>query len=897
MSCTLWGVIRGLEEALRNSEAATSPVVVWLHGPAGAGRSWNLEQLARAALAQPGARVDRVRCDALLDSALAQLLRERLGLPRQLPRAGLKAALEGRLPGAPASTVEFFATLLGAVDPSFTIARLDPAAQKEGAFAELARWLAAQAAQAAHGGPLPQWVWLLDDVHASDADTAAFVDLLLQLPEALPALVVISSCDEEWSPRSPWFSRVEQWRARQQLIDLPVSALPAEALSGLLKDRGATDEEAQLLAARANGNPALAVGLWEHREALAACVSPTLLDVARQEVEALSPAAVAAALRAAHGPARISLEAIAAAWPGSAAELRAGLAQLTQAQVLQSGVDPAWPGGVWTFRTERHRRALREGQGAQLATPEDRARWTFAYAEWALAVLRARSEEWDVLAPLVAPALLDGNPSNDEGFAWTELWAHWLLRHQRPKEALPHLERAAANASGVRRWVLARRLGEELAFGGELEKALAALRVPAGAGLSGGMSPVVAQVRKCAALEPLDCWEELSLDEAQIAVALAQAEVLSQLARTDETRRAYELAGERLERAKGNFTPALWVRWASTWSWFLAEVLGSSAQAMRVCERARQYIERPGAKRDEHVAALIRAEQIAASRHGAYERARDLADAQIRLARTLRDVREESVAWNARAIMHFSVAELPLARAGFERALSLARSIGFRRREAISLHNLALVLCEQGETERARRAELEYLTVSAAIANHLAKAYGPAVLAAVAIAAGDEREADPQLALARRAAEANGWPMLLAWVRALTARARLARYLRGADSLLLKQARLELLGCLDICEERSTAWTEELDPGEQYALLAAVELLAGDPEAARVAVARGRERVPHQSVVSHRHLEIAGELVRGHTGEASIAWLEEHHCLRAAKLWLALSTALAPVLV
>ena len=457
------------------------------------------------------------------------------------------------------------------------------------------------------------------------------------------------------------------------------------------------------------------------------------------------------------------------------------------------------------------------------------------------------------------------------------------------------LARAAVSAVGVRRLVLARRLAEERVVKGQVREgladAIAAQRAAHGAATT---EPGLLQAWLFPpGVDPLEVWSHLSADEALVALELARAEASSSLGQVPETRAAFTALGERLERLSGAAVPSLWLRWAKTWSWFLAEIAADGAGARRVCEAVRQRLGPDVVAADFHAPAFLRAEQVAFARGGDPLVARALADSLVGLARARGDRREECLAWNARGLLAFRDADLREARACFEASLSLARQVGFKRREAIALHNLGLVLFQLAEYGAALACQEKYLALSETIGNRVARAYAPCAMAAVHVQRLERGPAEACLLRARAAAEEGAWPSLLAWSRLLSGQLRLHAHLQASDALQLSRARNDLMACLDLVEERGLAWAEELDPAECYVTLAFAYRLSGQGAPARAVLARA---TPYgaQSPISAKWLEAAADTLAGRWPTATLAWFEDrgfrrvvdllHHVLHALKL-------------
>ncbi len=373
---------------------------------------------------------------------------------------------------------------------------------------------------------------------------------------------------------------------------------------------------------------------------------------------------------------------------------------------------------------------------------------------------------------------------------------------------------------------------------------------------------------------------------------MVRAEGLSQLGQAAETRRAFESTQARLQKLK--LTPAsaaLWLRMARTWAWFAAEVLSDGGLALQICQTTRQRVPAELIQASFHTMAFLRAEQVAHSRGGDPAQARALADELITLSRARGETKEECIAWNARALLHLRDGELSATRAGFERSLDLARNIGFRRREAVALHNLGLTLGYAGEYGASIACQERYVAISDQIGNLLARAYGPAAMAMVHVQQLDTVKAEAHLTKARRAAEENGWPGLVAWTRHLAGLLKLLKHLEKRDTLLLSLARSDFLACLDLLEDRKGTWSEELDPAETAALLSLTWLCAGNTTQARAMLPRA-EKYADGSAASKYVVGALRDLLDGRPPAVSVAWFQAHGQARALELWVKFAEAL-----
>jgi tetratricopeptide (TPR) repeat protein len=366
---------------------------------------------------------------------------------------------------------------------------------------------------------------------------------------------------------------------------------------------------------------------------------------------------------------------------------------------------------------------------------------------------------------------------------------------------------------------------------------------------------------------------------------VVRAECVSYLVKKEDTQRAFSELERKLGKLKGRAVPHLWVRWAKGWSWFLCEILGRAADAMRACAVVRRNVSGDVLAADEDVLAFVRAEEIATCSIGELERARALIEEHIALAERAGSFRDACLAWNARAIVHYGQGELPQARRAFERALELARTTGWLRREAITLHNLTLVLAEQGEHDLAFAAETTYARLSVLMGNHAGKAEAPLVLAGVELARGRLAEAELLISQARKVAESNGWDMLIAQARALLGRLRLVRYRSGGDALEVARAKNDLLAAIEVFEERNLAWTEDIDPGEVFALQALALKWSGQTAQGRDLLARAHARFPPDNVVSRTQLDVAAAALGAQPLEQALRWFDERGFARRAALW------------
>lgn len=767
------------------------------------------------------------------------------------------------------TAAELLASLLGLRRADFRSARLDEDSRREGALLELARWVT----EAARDG----LVLAFDDAHLANDEGVTFIEALSTREEPVPLLLVVSHDADERRFSSAFRSRRLAWRhdPRWHAVELPPP--PHADVLQLLAQSGASPARAEAFCELARDNPGLALGLHAVAplEADLAALPRThdglrLFRVKQLGDDALNACGTLAALGgvAPMGALNaVSPTLVVALQPA----LAAGLVEAVSEGVLQllRFADTRMPPSLATVLAQA------PALGAKLAA-----------GAWAVQALEACEPEHfarvaDLLVPLATPAW-DATTTS----YWFEASA--AARAGRG-EAISSLEAALKHAQGVRRLVLLRRLAELKLFLGLPDEAIA---VAQSAGRTTAATrealpaSTVGRVLTALRRTPCDRWEAMTLDEALAALELTRAECVSHLVKKEDTQAAFSGLEKKLLRLQGPVASHLWIRWAKAWSWFLCEIEGRGADAVRACELVRKHVPPAVLQADEDAIALVRAEEIAATSLGDFTRAMALTDEHIALADRAGRLRDACLGWNARAIVLYGQGQLAAARKAFEKSLELARATGWLRREAITLHNLTLVLTELGEYDAAFAGESLYGRLSVLMGNHAGLAEAPLVLASVELARGRLAEADKLIAAARKVAEANRWEMLVAWSRALSGRLRLQRYKQAADALELSRAKADFLAALETYEERSLAWTEELDPAEVYAHYALALKWAGHVGQARDTLTRAAARFPKDNAVSHAQLALARQTLEG---AASLEWFETRGFQRRVASWRALT--------
>ncbi len=834
---------------------------VLLLAPEGYGRSRALKQLATGAFG----RAVVVSADG--QDAARRVLEALLPLPAEPKEAIAALAALPHLAPLDETRRRLAAELLLSlreVRPSGTLAaRLDPDARLEGAATELARWLAALA---------PEGLLLaFDDVHHAGPQSLDLLEAVEKIDGELPLLLVFSADSQPVARSLGAAERVEAWRTGGRFRTVTLAPRPQPELAQLLRAQGCPAGQADELAAAARGNPGLALELCRLVKAYPAIgrqLPPNLPALRLARLRALGDAVYETARTAAALGEIFPQEVLYAAAEGA----EGAVDELVRAGVLTESLVDRMP--VLAFADWRDRAAL----NATTAAERSKVKASLFCARMLdLFTPSLFSSLGELVVPLALPALSPPQAS---------LWWEATAAHRSTRaEVEAALLAASLNAQGIRRVVLARRLADLQLAAGRPEQALAS--VNAVARLNPSASPLppgaVGEVLAAQPRAPLERWESLGAAEAQAALQLAKAEALSQLVKTEETVAAYEDARKRLEVLKGPLTNGLWVRWARGWSWFASEILGRPEDAVRACEEVRKRVG-DALSGDAEALAFLRAEQVACSSAGDFARGRQLVEEQIALAEQRGEVRDQCLAWNARAILHFGQGELLDAERAFQRSHELARATGWTRREAIALHNLALVQVERGELDQAFENESEYAHFSERIGNQAGQAEAPLVLASVALARERYDQAKGLVAQARQAADANGWTMLSAWSRALFGRSLLLQAVARKDMLELAKARNELSAALDTLEDTSTAWTEELDPGEVYALLAVAQLRSGNLDAALQTLERGERRLHQQNVVSKQTFGLAQAYLEKRLPQA-LEWFESRGYVRLVALW------------
>lgn len=825
--------------------------VVVLHAPRGAGVSHVLRAFVEEVRGW-GHRAEYTDAEVVgvqAGGGVDALLRARLKLTPGASADEVLAALDLH-EGIEPLAREFLAGALGVLRDDFDTARLDARSRWEGALSEIGRWL---------GQGEGAFAWVVDEAVALDAESLGLVHWLAQSAR-FPGLVVLSLRDDE---RAVFESRVKSLRMSGRFHELSLPPADAETLERAFPHTGRL----------ARGLPLTARLLQQVPREF---VLPVTLEAALRELHAgLSPVEQQVVGCLSCGGGRLPLAALDAALGGPQ---RAVVQELEQRQLLRRAP------------TERNRGAdevwLRFSTAAPPVESARAKAWQAALRAWAEAELvqAPRPAYEAMLLPLIIRGAEVAGDSARASLAW-ELAS-------RRSGAVYGLRRAESTALGVRRLVLSRMLAEDELARGEAAQAVktvqAAFRLSAPP-LGGARDADPAVLR--AITEELDRWDTLTNEEAALALELTRAEAHARLGQLDEVRRAFSSVQQRLEALEaGSASAALWLRLGHAWASFALTTLGDAAEAVRVCDVVRARVGEEALARSTHAVAFLRTEQLAQA-SGDSARARRLADELIQLTRVRGDAREECVAWSARAALHLRDGAVFAARDGFEKSLALARRIGFRRREAMAMHSLGLTLAHLGEYGSALAAQERYVALSEQVAHHEARAWGPAGMALVYVQQLDVHRAELAITRARKGAEENGWPVLLAWARHLAGLLKLLRHLERRDTLQLSLARADFLASLDLLEDHKAGWSESLDPAEPAACLGLTWLCAGNTKQAAAALPRARAW-SKVSAHSARVVDALQALVQREPPEAAVRWFDDSNCVRSAELWRRVATHL-----
>jgi class 3 adenylate cyclase/tetratricopeptide (TPR) repeat protein len=778
--------------------------------------------------------------------------------------------------------VEFFAYMLGILRDEFKIRAMDGQSRWDGAFVELKTWLEARATQT-------PWLWILEDAQKGDATTAAFLDWLLRVQWKAPAFVLITVREEDFAETSAWYGMLTRHIASGTVHELRLREIATPELTRALlaMSEGLVNEAtARRIAEHTEGNPLFATELllflyesqelnddtvWEQH-----ALPGTIREVMEARLERLGTEGKEVAKRGALMGRRFARQAIERIWDRPIAELDRGIEVLRETETIYEEASPFLPGEIEAvFRHSR----LQEAAEARIPR-EERVRWLDGLAVWANGTLDRLGERWEAAGTMLLPLIVRARQARgdlQQASAWSELLGMLHLKYHRLNEAIQALSDAYKDAEGSRRIVLNIQVAQAQQFAGQAERALATLE---------GLSETQEQapftmpesVRCKLSLlqtEPWMQWGTFPISSARAMLKLMRAEVLTDLARTPDARQVYDAVERELAGSKDD-TQFLWLRWGWTYCYFLVEVVGDPHTAMQVYQHARAQVDRTDPTLENERLRFLYAEGLLQARLGRFERAREIAQERMCLAEARHDLRAMRDAVNTLGLTHFAQGELALAEACWERTLEISRSIGYRRGEAISLHNLGLEYRDQAKWTRAIATEQEYWDLSRMIGNHAAEGYARVALGQLATDMGNYEHALELLNQARAAAEQNGWQRLQADADALVGLVDLYRWLDEHEPEELTRA----VNALRASEE---GWSYQDDTGEMFAMLIIAHALGGNRADAETVLQRARAATGDAWLLSKRWLDAAEAIVTGMPLVPVIEWFERAEFHRAVQ--------------
>jgi class 3 adenylate cyclase/tetratricopeptide (TPR) repeat protein len=780
-----------LQSLLQKAIEEASLQVVVLRGVAGIGKSrlvWELRDwIQRQSTIY---QVDMVQYDhsaRLPSHGLNTMIRNRFNLPLALEdeavlerlRAGVTEELTRVDPEREILAVEFFAFLTGILRPDFNIYDMDGKSKWDGAYAELKAWLEKHARR-------DPWIWFLEDAQKGDLDTANFVNWALHSDWHSPALIVITLREEDFTPASYWYSLLNRWLQAGEVTEIALREISPEVLSAALATmlEGAVPKElAQRIAEHTEGNPLFATELvlflherglldshatWKHTD-----LPGSIREVMEARIERLGMDGKEVAKRGALMGRRFTRDAIERIWEKSNQEMDDGFDLLRKTEAIYEEASHFFSGEMEAVF--RHGR-LHEAVLARIPR-EERARWLQGLEKWARSRLQPVDENWErggaLLMPLIARSL-EENGSGWQASLWYEVLGLLHSKFHRPQDAVQAYQKALYCAAGgdcsgsyTRRLVLAWQIAELEAYNGHGDEAIRILDL-ALADPESGAQPAneipleIMQRLEALITNPLTRWYKLENGEAYPILLLWRGNVLTQLARVAEAEQAYHETETRLRELPDSSTVhRIWLHWAKARAYLLSELKGDLEGAHRVFQEIRERIPFSDFELDPDRLVILSGEASVALNQGRNEETQRISVEWLHLAQVFNNHREQASAWNIQGICAHNVGNLELASQGYEHAVDLARSIGYRRGEVIGLYNLGLTYLDQADLERAERCINEYMAISHLTGNHLAECYGPYALASIALERGEYALAERLIEDTLQRAQAKNWQRLI----------------------------------------------------------------------------------------------------------------------------------------
>jgi class 3 adenylate cyclase/tetratricopeptide (TPR) repeat protein len=896
-----WEQIQG---RLQDAVAQNNLQVVLVRGAAGVGKSRLIWEFRDWVSRQDRLfRLDVVQYDhseRLPSHGLNSLIRNRFDLPYLMNEDDVFMRLKEQMrqeniaiePGREELATEFFSFVLGISRPDFHIQSMDGKSKWEGAFVEIKNWIEGHT-------KISPWIWILEDIQKGDADTAAFLDWAIHLKWNGPALVILTARDEDFSPASYWQGPLRSWVNDDLASEIRLREIPPQLLASALitlSDGGVSQTMALRIAEHAEGNPLFATelvlylkeqNLMEDENAWQKVVLPnSVREVMEARIERLGNDGKEVAKRGALIGRRFTSEAVERIWERPRPEMENGFLVLRESETIYEEISNLFPGEV--EEVFRHGR-LQDAALARIPR-EERLRWLSELDHWARTKLEEQGDRWEgagnLLIPLIARSR-DENGDGQQASLWYELLGLLHRKYHRTQEAALAFRKALVNASGRRRLTLCRQLAEVELFAGEAEKALKSLDEfgkchdePPG-DLAENM------LRKLSALteDPLALSENIDLPTAEIALELTRAEALVHLARVAEAESLYKEVGARLEHLTGENAARLWLRWGRAWAYFLSQILGNSLAAKDVCDSIYQREDLQTSALEQERMSFLSAESLIEIDLGRYAEAQEHNDIRLKIAQVHNNLKEESSAWNTRGILAQNLGHLDLAAEYYQKSVSIARAIGFRRSEVMALHNLAGTYADQGQLEKAIQHEEQYLATSRATGNRLAEAYAPYMLGSIATEQGKFEQAEQFFHQGLQVSEQNGWPLLIENGQYYLVSLLFFRWFEQRQPAQIQEVVRRLKSF------RQSTHTDM--SGEVLATLPLAIYLSGDREDAREVLDRARALADVSWVTDSVWLDYADAVVNQTSRARPTEWFREHGFLRAVAFIERIERALA----
>ena len=885
-----------LQRALRRSIEQRRLQVVAVRGPAGVGKSRLVWELRDWVQKQPEVyRVDLVQYDSserLPSHGLNALIRNRFRLTLEMEEDELLAQLQEAMAtenpiGDTQKEIlaaEYFAFVLGFTRPGFRLNQLDSKSKWEEVFVTIKEWMERRALQ-------NPWVWFIEDSQKGDADTAAFLEWALQVDWLGPVLVVLTAREEDFSPETQWYAPLNRWVQKGWVEEIRLREISPEVLAESIVSmaEGQIPRQVALhIAEHTEGNPLFAtevVLLLKERGIIGnasidwaqVALPGSIREVMEARIERLGQDGKDVAKRGALMGRRFTREAVQLIWERAVEDFEHGYLILRETETTYEEASKLFAGEKEdVFRHGR----LHEAVLARIPR-EERLRWLKELETWALHKIQQVSEEhWLgvglTLIPLVARSCEERGDTT-EASLWYEILGKLFLEVHRTKDAISYLRQAVTHASGVRRLVLSRQAAEAASFDGQRELALECLLEAYGDSMAVAPVPVPELIRqKLQAFHrhPLTDWEIVPLEEAELDLDLAQAEILAQTGEVVETRRLYEAIETRLNELHSEGAAVLWLRWGRSNAFFLSEILSDPPAAEAVFQKIRRQVIFEKLSDEERLPYLY-SEGLVEEGLGHHEKALALVDERLRIAQRLNLLKEEAGAWVMKGNAASSLGDLEASQVAYQHSLEISRLIGHRRSEVITLFNLGEISVAMGNWDQAAQYIEQYQAISRVVGNRLAEAYAPLTLATIATQKGDYSRTEMLIGQAQAIAQKNSWIRLLGIARSARADLYFYQWLESREPILLKQALEEYLA-LD-AEGR-------LEQLGECARLTLALFFDQQLDKARAMLARCKGMAEQHSKHDQAWVTALENILSGRSFNDELAWFHDHRHVSTGKL-------------